>query len=431
MIDRRFVFAALALLAACSSHAPSRSTPTPAPAAPASAGAPHSDVPHSVLLISIDGLRADMLDRGITPTLSQLAHEGVRARWMTPSYPSLTFPNHYTLVTGLRPDHHGIVHNSMRDATLGGFWLSKQDAVGDARWWGGEPLWVGAETHGLHAATWSWPGSEAAIGGVRPTRWRHYEEGTSLDTRVDEVRGWLAASGADRNRLVTLYFEHVDEAGHDHGPESREYADNVRAVDGAIGRLLAGMQRDGTRERTNIVVVSDHGMAEVAPGHAISVEDMARPDIATAVTDGQVIGFAPLPGQQARAEAGLLGAHAQYDCWRKAELPARWHYGTHPRIPPIVCQMHEGWDALFPDKLAKRPRDQMRGSHGFDPALPSMRAVFLAQGPDLAQGKSLPGFDNVDVYALMTRLLGIPAAPNDGNPGTLLPALRVPPAAGR
>ncbi|MGX1995456.1 alkaline phosphatase family protein [Xanthomonas axonopodis pv. cassiae] len=429
MIDRRFgvAAAALALLAACSSQPSARSAPTQVPtAAPKTASA---STPHTLLLISIDGLRADMLDRGITPNLSQLAREGVRARWMTPSYPSLTFPNHYTLVTGLRPDHHGIVHNSMRDPTLGGFWLSKSEAVGDARWWGGEPVWVGVENSGQHAATWSWPGSEAAIKGVRPSQWRHYQKGVRLDTRVDAVRGWLKTDGARRNRLVTLYFENVDEAGHDHGPESREYADAVRAVDAAIGQLLTGMQRDGTRARTNIIVVSDHGMAEVAPGHAISVEDIAPPRIATAITDGQVIGLQPLPGQQDAAEASVLGAHDHYDCWRKAELPARWQYGSHPRIPSIVCQMHEGWDALFPDKLAKRAQRGTRGSHGFDPALPSMRAVFLAQGPDLAQGKTLPGFDNVDVYALMTRLLGIPAAPNDGNPATLLPALRVPPAA--
>ncbi|MFA0922147.1 alkaline phosphatase family protein [Xanthomonas fragariae] len=430
MIDRRFVLAAaaIALLAACSTHTPARTAPSQLPTAAAMADAVPSGAPHTLLLISIDGLRADMLDRGITPNLSQLAHEGVRALWMMPSYPSLTFPNHYTLVTGLRPDHHGIVHNSMRDSALGRFWLSKPEAVGDARWWGGQPLWVGVEKAEQHAAIWSWPGSEAAIQGIRPTHWRHYEEGTGLDARVDEVLGWLDASGANTNRLVTLYFEHVDQAGHHHGPESREYADSVRAVDSAIGRLLAGMQRHGTRAGTNIIVVSDHGMAEVAPGHAISLEDIAPPSIATAVTEGQVIGLDPLPGQQVRAEASLLGAHAHYDCWRKTQLPARWHYGAHPRIPPIVCQMHEGWDALFPDKLAKRPRAQMRGSHGFDPALPSMRAVFLAQGPDLAQGKMLPGFDNVDVYALMTRLLGIPAAPNDGNPATLLPALRVPPA---
>ncbi|MCC8626953.1 ectonucleotide pyrophosphatase/phosphodiesterase [Xanthomonas vesicatoria] len=431
MINRRLVFAAMAavLLAACATQPGVRNASAQHGASPPiSAAATPDEAPHTLLLISIDGLRADMLDRGITPNLSQLARDGVRARWMTPSYPSLTFPNHYTLVTGLRPDHHGIVHNSMRDPVLGGFWLSKQDAVSDARWWGGQPLWVGVEQAGLHAATWSWPGSEAAIQGVRPTQWRHYEEGVGIDARVDEVLGWLARSGAQRNRLVTLYFEHVDEAGHDHGPESRDYADSVRAVDTAIGRLLAGMQRDGTRVRTNIIVVSDHGMAEVAPGHAISVEAIAPPRIATAVTDGQVIGFNPLPGQQASAETMLLGTHTHYDCWRKAELPARWHYGTHPRIPSILCQMHEGWDALFPDKLAKRAQQGTRGSHGFDPALPSMRAVFVAQGPDLAQGKTLPGFDNVDVYTLMTRLLGIPAAPNDGNPATLLPALRVPPA---
>ncbi|MFO3703736.1 ectonucleotide pyrophosphatase/phosphodiesterase [Xanthomonas codiaei] len=435
MIQRRLVFtaAATALLAACSSQPLQRdATAPPASAsAPPAATAAANDAPHTLLLISIDGLRADMLDRGITPTLSQLARDGVRARWMTPSYPSLTFPNHYTLITGLRPDHHGIVHNSMRDPALGGFWLSNQEAVGDARWWGGEPLWVGAERAGLRAATWSWPGSEAAIQGVRPSQWRHYEEGVSLDARVDAVRGWLKADGAQRNRLVTLYFEHVDEAGHDHGPESHQYADSVRAVDAAIGRLLDGMQRDGTRARTNIIVVSDHGMAEVPPGHAIGVEAMAPPSLATATTDGQVIGFVPLPGQQAKAEAHLLGAHAHYDCWRKAQLPARWHYGTHPRIAPIVCQMHEGWDALFPDKLAKRPQQGMRGSHGFDPALPSMRAVFVAQGPDLAQGKTLPGLDNVDVYPLMTRLLGIEAAPNDGDPAALLPALRVQPPPAR
>ncbi|WP_355604171.1 ectonucleotide pyrophosphatase/phosphodiesterase [Xanthomonas cannabis] len=432
MIDRRLVFAAMAsvLLAACTCQPSVRGAapPSPAAASPAQDAAADASA-HTLLLISIDGLRADMLDRGITPHLSQLAREGVRARWMTPSYPSLTFPNHYTLVTGLRPDHHGIVHNSMRDPALGSFWLSKPEAVGDARWWGGQPLWVGAENAGLHAATWSWPGSEAAIQGVRPTQWRHYEEGIGLEARVDTVLGWLSDSGAARKRLVTLYFEHVDEAGHDHGPESREYADSVRAVDAAIGRLLAGMQRDGTRARTNIIVVSDHGMAEVAPGHAISVEDIAPATVATALTDGQVIGFAPMPGQQAAAEAALLGMHAQYDCWRKEELPTHWHYGSNPRIPPIVCQMHEGWDALFPDKLARRPQQGVRGSHGFDPALPSMRAVFVAQGPDLAQGKTLPGFDNVDVYALMTRLLGIAAAPNDGNPATLLPALRVPPDA--
>lgn len=376
-----------------------------------------------LLLVSIDGLRADMLDRGITPNLARIVRDGVRARWMTPSYPSLTFPNHYTIVTGLRPDHHGIIHNSMQAEDLGTFRLSKPEAMTDARWWGGEPIWVGAEKAGLRTATWSWPGSEAAIQGVRPSQWRVYDNTVPLPDRVDEVLAWAGQRDAQAPQLITLYMEQVDHAGHDKGPDSPEYAAAVVEVDAAIGRLLDGLQARGLDADTNVIVVSDHGMANVADGHTIAVEDMVDPSIAKDVSVGQSVGFAPLPGKQQEAERGLLGAHARYDCWTRQTLPARWHYGSNPRIPPIVCQMHEGWNALSRASIAKRtPGD--RGSHGYDNALPSMRAVFIARGPAFKQGETLPGFDNVDVYPLLTRLLGIPAAPNDGDPKTLLPALR-------
>lgn len=376
-----------------------------------------------LLLVSIDGLRADMLDRGITPNLTRIVHDGVRARWMTPSYPSLTFPNHYTIVTGLRPDHHGIIHNSMQVEDLGTFRLSKPEAVTDARWWGGEPIWVGAEKAGVRTATWSWPGSEAAIQGVRPSQWRVYDNTVPLPDRVDQVLAWAGQRDAQAPRLITLYMEQVDHAGHDKGPDSPEYAAAVIEVDAAIGRLLDGLQARGLEADTNVIVVSDHGMANVADGHTIAVEDMVDPSIAKDVSVGQSVGFAPLPGKQHDAERILLGAHARYDCWTRQTLPARWHYGSNPRVPPIVCQMHEGWNALSRASIAKRtPGD--RGSHGYDNALPSMRAVFIARGPAFKQGETLPGFDNVDVYPLLARLLGISAAPNDGDPNTLLPALR-------
>ena len=141
---------------------------------------------------------------------------------------------------------------------------------------------------------------------------------------------------------------------------------------------------------------------------------------------GQVVGIAPNPGFEAVVEKKLLGAHAHYDCWRKGELPARWHYGTHPRIPPIVCQMHEGWDGLPRETIAQRPTDHPRGSHGYDPALPSMHALFVARGPAFRQGVEIPAFDNVDVYPLLARLLGIAPAKNDGDIAPLLPALREP-----
>jgi len=379
--------------------------------------------PSSLLLISLDGFRADYLDLGITPTLSQLAREGVRARWMTPSYPSLTFPNHYSLVTGLVPDHQGIVHNTMQDSALGGFKLSNRMAVADSRWWGGEPIWVGAEKAGLRSATLFWPGSEAEIDGVRPTRWTAFDESISLDARVDTVVGWMSESIATRPRIATLYFEHLDEASHAYGPDSIQAHAAVRELDAALARLVDGLARNGRLEHTNIIVTSDHGMATVPPGNVIDVESMVTREQAVVVTVGQVITIAPNPGFEAVVEKKLLGKHERYDCWRKGELPARWRYGSHPRIPPIVCQMHEGWDAQSAENIARRPKDHDRGSHGYDPALPSMRAIFVARGPAFREGVVIEPFDNVDVYPLLARLIGVIPAANDGDAHALLPAL--------
>ncbi len=385
---------------------------------------PHAQEPPTLLLLSIDGLRADMIDRGHSPNLARLARQGVRATGMTPSYPSLTFPNHYTLVTGLRPDRHGIIHNSMSAEDLGNFRLSDRQAVSNAAWWGGEPIWVGVEKAGYASATWAWPGSEAPISGVQ-ARLRHsYDESTPLPERMRQVLGWLQSRpDGQKPRLVAAYMEPVDQAGHAHGPDSPEYTSALRAVDTAIGQLLDGMERGGLLDATNIIVVSDHGMANVPDGHVIATEDMVAPEIAEDVSVGQSVGFTPQPGREREAEQALLGAHPHYDCWKKEQLPARWHYGSHPRIPPIVCQMHEGWDAVTREMIAKRPPGN-RGSHGYDPALPSMQAAFIARGPSFRRGAVVPAFDNVDLYPLLARLTGITPATNDGNSQTLLKALR-------
>ncbi|MDQ3618419.1 MAG: ectonucleotide pyrophosphatase/phosphodiesterase [Pseudomonadota bacterium] len=381
-------------------------------------------LPPPVLLVSLDGFRADDLALGITPNLARLAAQGVRAEWMNAAYPTLTFPNHYTIVTGLRPDRHGVVHNTMWDDTLGGFKLSDREAVGTSDWWGGEPIWVGAEKAGLPTATLSWPGSEAPVQGVQPTRWRLFDAEVPIDARVDTVLGWLSEPATTRPVLATLYFEHLDSASHDHGPDSAEAHATIARLDRAIGRLLDGLARSGQRDSINLVVVSDHGMAAVAPNQVVAVEDMVNPGDVQVITRGQSVGFEPQPGRTAAAEAQLLGAHANYDCWRKGELPARWHYGRHPRVPAIVCQMHEGWDAVPRESVARRNAGGMRGSHGFDPALPSMRALFIAHGPAFHRGVTLPAFDNVDVYPLLARLVGIKPAPNDGDAATGLPALQ-------
>ncbi|MCD9028250.1 ectonucleotide pyrophosphatase/phosphodiesterase [Luteimonas sp. BDR2-5] len=407
-------------LAACASTAPAPrdTSPSADTAAPAHASAA------SLLLVSLDGVNPAFVSEDDTPNLHRLMREGVHAEWMRPSYPTLTFPNHYTLVTGLRPDRHGIVHNAMTDATLGDFRLSDRDAVGNGDWWNdGEPIWVTAENAGLRTATLAWPGSEAPVRGVRPTHWFPFDASRSLASRVDTVLGWLSEPDATRPRLATLYFEQPDAAGHDFGPHSPELRQAMRDVDAALGRLLDGLDARGLADRIDIVVVSDHGMAEVAADRVMTVEEMVSMAEARIVSAGQVVGVAPNPGFEAVVEARLLGGHDRYTCWRRDAIPERLHYGRHPRVPPIVCQMREGWDAIPAEYLARRPV-RTRGSHGYDPDLPSMRAIFIARGPSFRRGVTLPGFDNVDVYPLLARLLGVPAADNDGDPATLLPALR-------
>ncbi len=248
-------------VSACATQPPPRpsSTSTPRPV---------------VVLVSIDGLRADAVTADTMPTLDALARHGVRARWMNPSYPSLTFPNHYTLVTGLRPDHHGIVHNTMRDPVLGRFALKNRTAVEDPRWWGGEPIWVTLQKHGGHAATMFWPGSEAPIAGQHPDDWRRFDAKVTPAQRVDQVLAWLDRPAATRPQLVTLYFDQVDSAGHRDGPRSRGYAQARGIVDAALARLLDGLDARGIRDKVDLVVVSDHGMAEVAVGHRLYLRDV-------------------------------------------------------------------------------------------------------------------------------------------------------------
>ena len=216
----------------------------------------------------------------------------------------------------------------------------------------------------------------------------------------------------------------MDGTGHDHGPNAPQTRATVTEVDAAIGRILDTLEASDALANTNVIVVSDHGMAEVRQDQYIALEDMASYEQAEAVSTGQVIGFNPRKGYESIARQRLLGRHAHYQCWNKQELPAQWQYGQHPRVPAIVCQMDEGWNALPAAQLQRYKGELNHGSHGYDPALPSMRATFIAAGPAFRHGATLPAFDNVDVYPLMARLLDIAPAPNDGNADTFIPVLQ-------
>lgn len=402
---RRLLAAPLAVLLAACAH-----TGTVAPSAPA--------LP--VILVSLDGFRADYLDLPEAGNLRALAASGARAVSMRPSFPSTTLPNHMTLVTGLRPDRHGVVSHVMEDASLPGlrFGTANPDSMRDGRWWdGADPVWVTAEHQQMRTAMLYWPGSEAAIHGVRPSKYLPFDDRVSADSRVDTVLAWLASPPASRPAFVGLYLSDVDTAGHAFGPGSPEVAASVARVDHAVGRLVDGLRKRGMA--ANLVVVSDHGMAAVSAARLIRMDQVAPAGSYRLVSDAASAGIEAMPGQQAILRAALLQPHPHMQCWDKADVPAHLHYGQHARVPAFICLADPGW--LIAPGAAARVRP---GNHGYDPLAPDMQAIFIASGPALRPGVLLPAFDNVDVYPLLMKLLGLPANPSDGSLAPTAAALR-------
>ncbi|MBB5710113.1 ectonucleotide pyrophosphatase/phosphodiesterase [Sphingomonas xinjiangensis] len=398
-----------ALLQACTT------APVAAPhvaAAPAEARAPVA------ILVSIDGFRPDYLNRGVTPVLSRLAAQGVQAP-MRPSFPSKTFPNHWTLVTGLRPDRNGIVANRMEDAARPNEVFTM--ATDDPFWWDeAAPIWVDAEKAGIRTATMFWPGSNVPFGGTvekgghgkvtggtRPSDWQQFNQAVTGEQRVNGVLDWLRRPAAIRPQLLTLYFDTVDSAGHAYGPDDQRTSNAVAQVDKMIGQLVDGLAALG--QPANLVIVADHGMAQTSDTRMALLNLPA--DSYHLVEAGPYAALTPLPGKEAVVEKALLGRHPHFECWRKGEIPARLHYGRNPRVPAILCLAETGWQ--IGDRAPKEPFTG--GAHGYDNAAPEMAALFIAHGPAFRPAK-LPAFDNVDVYPLLRDLIGLPAkAGVDGN----------------
>jgi predicted AlkP superfamily pyrophosphatase or phosphodiesterase len=381
-----------------------------------------SELKPTLILISIDGCRADYLAKYKPHNLTSLAREGVRARWMTPSYPSLTFPNHYTIATGLYPQHHGIVGNDIYDPSAdASFSMSKTETVRDKRWWGGEPIWVTAEKQGQRTGAYFFPGTETKIGGVQPTHWKTYDEKVPNFERVDTALYWLGLPPERRPTFITLYFSDVDHAGHDASPDSEDVAQALATVDAAIGRLIDGLKTRGIYEQVNLIIVSDHGMATVNPSHVTLLDNYFDVKRAKRILWGeQLTHIFPNAGEEQTIYSALKGkrlGHAR--CYLKREVPARLRYRDSSRIGGIVCIADEGWRIMsrqrFEDNRRKgKISHHAIGAHGYDNMLASMRATFIARGPAFKRGVVVEPFPNVEVYNIMTRVLSLRPAPNDG-----------------
>ncbi|MFT4091685.1 MAG: ectonucleotide pyrophosphatase/phosphodiesterase [Asticcacaulis sp.] len=392
--------------------------------APVTAEAPaEAQVAVPLILISIDGFHPDYLTRGVTPNLNAIGQQGVSAV-MRPSFPSVTFPNHYTLVTGLRPDHHGVVGNTMIDPRRPDqrFSLSNAAAVTDRFWWDdGVPFWVSAEQAGMKTGTMFWPGSEAEIRGVRPSYYVKFNQKLPGDARVDQVLAWLDLPEGERPQATTLYFDIVDTAGHHHGPESEKINEAVASVDQSIGYLLTQLKARGLDGKVNIVVVSDHGMSPTAAERGVFLDELIPADSYRFVTLGPVAMLNAVDGRDAEVAAGLLKEHEHMQCWRKGELPERLQFGTHIRVPAFVCMAEARW--LIAQNRTKGV-GYTGGAHGYDPESPDMASSFIAAGPGIRQGVALSTFDNVDVYPFVMHLLKLKPEPNDGSLKALEPAIR-------
>jgi predicted AlkP superfamily pyrophosphatase or phosphodiesterase len=386
---------------------------------PLAAQKPVRDLKPTVILIALDGFRYDYLEKYQPPFLNKLAREGVRAKWLIPSFPTKTFPNHYTVATGLYPANHGLVENNIYDfgAVFG---LNKREEVQNPRWWGGEPIWVTAKKQGQIAASYFFPGTETAIQGVTPDVFRVYNGKVPNEMRVDKVLSWLDFPAEKRPTIITLYFSDVDDAGHEFSPDAEETRYAVLNVDRYLARLYEGLKQREIADEVNLILFSDHGMASVNLRNTTFLDDYFDLKLAEQILwTGEIVQIFPKAGNEGKIFAAVKNLQ-HTTCWRKSEIPARLNYGHGKRVAPIVCSSAEGWITTNRKRHADWLKDldnldRPRGAHGYDNNLESMRAIFIAHGEAFKQKTVVEPFPNVNIYHIMTEILNLKPAPNDGN----------------
>lgn len=358
-----------------------------------------------VILVSLDGFKPSYLSATSTPNLLKLSQQGANARGLISAFPSLTFPNHLTLVTGQTPDEHGIVNNTMTDpSTPQRFTLGSREAVENPLWWQeARPIWITLRQQGKIASTLFWPGSEAPIQGLMPNDWLPYQHGMSHEARLNTLMGWLQRPAEQRPDFATLYFSDVDSAGHTFGPDSEAVKLATEKVDQSIGQLLAALKDKGLLASTTLVIVSDHGMALAPENQVIQVKTLLSSFPAAKWEWLGPTSGVRLNGESSEGVMRALASLSKVTCWPKGNMPQRFKFGSHRRIPDIVCLSDVGYSVSDnPDR--KGPL----GQHGYDPEHPDMHGILIVAGPQI-RPTELGLTNNLEVYGLLTTLLGIPA----------------------
>jgi alkaline phosphatase D len=365
-----------------------------------------------VIVVSFDGFRWDYQDLYDTPNLDVLEEEGVKAAYLIPSFPTKTFPNHYTLATGLYPDHHGIINNSFYAPELDGIYrIGDRAMVTNPDAYFGEPIWVTAEKQGVKTASYFWVGSEARISGVSPAYWYAYDESVPYPERVDQVVDWLKRPVGERPGLIFLYFDEPDGTGHRYGPEHAETGQVVTYLDSILGYLRGEIAELEYGDQVNLIVLSDHGMGPVSPGKYVNLTGYVKEEWTVSLIGGNPLYLiqpeAGCTDSILMALEGIEGISA----WEKADIPSRLHYGSSPRFPGIVVLA----DSLWSIGLGPDPSGYTGGAHGYDNAFTDMHTIFYATGPVFKENYSTVPFSNVEIYGILAEILGLDPVRTDGD----------------
>jgi len=374
-----------------------------------------------VLLVSFDAFRWDYSKLYNTPNLNKLAKDGVNAERMYSSFPTVTFPNHYSIVTGLYPDHHGLINNSFPAPDLGLFYrMGDRNAVENPAFYGGEPVWVTAEKKGVKSASFFWVGSEAPVDGIQPSYWKKYDETVTYEARIDTVIKWLGYPVPKRPELVTLYFDEPDATSHIFGPVSPQTGKVVERLDSLIGVLRTKLSALPEAKKINLIILSDHGMSAVSPSRYVNIKSLVPNRMIASISGGNPVYLINPSEGKKDSVLYLLNRSKGLKAWSKSELPPKWHYGTNPRIPEIVVVADSSWSiGTRSDGSSIR-----RGAHGYDNSNSDMFSIFYAAGPSFKKNYKFRELNNIDIYNLVCRILDISAAKNDGDPAHIKGMLR-------
>jgi predicted AlkP superfamily pyrophosphatase or phosphodiesterase len=352
-----------------------------------------------------------------------MAEKGATAKSMRPSYPSKTFPNHYTLVTGLYPGNHGLVDNSFYDPDLDlRYKTSDRTIVENTDFYGGWPIWQWAKENGLRSASYFWVGSEAPIHGHYPDFWKKYDHDFPNQARIDSVFRWFELPPAERPNIVTLYFALIDDAGHAYGTDDKRLERSLKKADDLLQTIRKKIKSSGLP--IDLVVVSDHGMYTMAPGPSTYIDLMAYTELpkdALRISNSGTHMHIYINDQEFGKEfyEKLKANQGDFSIYRLEDIPENWHYNKSGRIGDFLLVAEPGFSFI------RSSRSEPYGAHGYDPyKVPEMGAIFYAEGPGVMPGVTLPEFQNVDVFSFVCELLGIPAATNDGDLDVLGKALR-------